>query len=93
MFNGDVYSQPEIQTNNNHVYVSTKGNDGVILVYDIENDLLIKIQEYPLYCHQTGSNPTSIAVKDNILIAVDAQNSIVEIATIDKESGMLTAGD
>ncbi len=69
--------------------MSSKGDNGVIHVYVIENDRLIKIQEYSLY----GYYPTSIAIKDNILIAVDGQASIVEIAIIDEESGMLTAGD
>ena len=69
--------------------MSSRGDNGVILVYLIENDQLIKIQEYSLY----GYNPTSIAIKENILIAVDGQTSIVEIAIIDEESGMLTAGD
>jgi len=77
----------EILVENGYVYVSSRGK-GVILVFAIVNNFLLKVDELDL----EGTWPRSIAIKNGIMLAADQRGDKIQIISIDPISGHLRAG-
>ena len=67
------------------VYGSSRGT-GVVVVYQLMDDnTLIKIQEYSL----AGTWPRSMAIRDNQLVVIDQYGPSLQLLEIDPASGKI----
>ena len=84
-YGGEIALSPD----GKFVYASSRGS-GIILVYKItDKDDLLKVQEFYL----GGTWPRHFAIKDDLMVVVDQKGDSVQLVLIDKDTGLLTAGD
>jgi len=77
----------EILVNGNMVYGSSRGN-GVVVAYQLDGQELTRVQELAL-----GMTwPRSIAIKDDIMVAVSKNDNVIGVINIDQENGLLSNG-
>ena len=69
------------------LYASSRGN-GIISVYRVQNNSLVKIQEVQL----VGTWPRSFDLRGNVMLAADQKSNQLQILSVDGLSGMLTPG-
>ena len=69
------------------LYASSRGS-GIISVYRVQNNSLVKIQEVQL----VGTWPRSFDLRGNVMLAADQKSNQLQILSVNGLSGMLTPG-
>jgi len=80
-------SGAEILINGNMVYGSSRGV-GTVVAYQLNGETLTRVQELAL----DMTWPRSIAIRDDVMVAVSKNDNTIGVINIDQESGLLSNG-